>query len=220
MAGTNRLQRGALSATTDLLVRAGPSLMRAKPVRRTIIGYFESWLSNTLKEERESGRYPPGVNNDRATMAAAVLHTLERAMCERYLAPNVLRRVSENLIQSALIDRGDPATVGKFRDQYGAPPPGFLVIAPGKTCNLQCAGCYADAGPTAERLDWSTFDRIVTEAEGAVGGTFLRPHRRRALRLPFPGQRYPGCGRKAPGHVLLGLHQRHPGRRPRGRQTG
>jgi len=44
-------------------------------------------------------------------------------------------------------------------------PPSTLTISPGKTCNLQCTGCYASAGPTAEKLDWSTFDSIITEAK-------------------------------------------------------
>ena len=67
MSGMNRLQRGALSATTSVLAHAGPRLMRVKPVRRTITGYFENWLSNMLKEEHTTGRYPAGVNDDRAS---------------------------------------------------------------------------------------------------------------------------------------------------------
>jgi len=172
MSGMNRLQRGALSATTNVLAHAGPRLMRVKPLRRTITGYFETWLEKALQEERASGRYPAGVNDDRATMTMALLHTVERAFCERYLAPNVLRRVSENMVLSALVDRGDRVAAETFRDQYGTHPPAFMVVAPGKTCNLRCTGCYADAGPTAERLDWLTFDRIITELKELWGGRF------------------------------------------------
>ena len=172
MSGMNRLQRGALSATTSMLVRAGPRLMRVKPVRRTITGMFEDWLSNELKNERATGRYPAGVNDDRAMMTMALLHTVERAFCERYLAPNVLRRVSENLVLSAMVNRGDRVAAESFRDQYGTHPPAFLVVAPGKTCNLRCTGCYADAGPTAERLDWPNFDRIITELKELWGARF------------------------------------------------
>jgi len=42
--------------------------------------------------------------------------------------------------------------------------PGFLVIAPGKFCNLKCIGCYANSQSSdSEKLDFEIFDRIVDE---------------------------------------------------------
>ena len=42
--------------------------------------------------------------------------------------------------------------------------PGFLVIAPGKFCNLKCIGCYANSQSSdSEKLDFDVLDRIVDE---------------------------------------------------------
>jgi MoaA/NifB/PqqE/SkfB family radical SAM enzyme len=72
-----------------------------------------------------------------------------------------------------LIEQGDRATVARFNAQYGVNPPGLLLISPGKACNLRCTGCYADSGPTAEKLDWAVFDRLVTEAKTLWGARFF-----------------------------------------------
>ncbi len=55
MSGMNRLQRGALSATTSVLAHAGPRLMQIKPVRRTITNQKRArsgcfWLASHLKQ--------------------------------------------------------------------------------------------------------------------------------------------------------------------------
>lgn len=169
MSGMNRLQRGVLSSTASLLVHTGPRLMRVRTMRRPIIGMFEDWLSNTLKDERASRRYPAGVNDDRAMMTMALLRTIERAICDRYLAPNVLRRASENLIQSALIDRGDRLAAENFRHQYGTHPLNInQVYARGGTLN----DAWADGFFTGIR-DWQ--DGYRTGKGNGRPGNWMAP---------------------------------------------
>jgi MoaA/NifB/PqqE/SkfB family radical SAM enzyme len=61
-----------------------------------------------------------------------------------------------------------------YKEKYGDYPPQFLVLAPGKGCNLQCTGCYASADPTsAEFLDYETTRRIVREAHDLFGSRFM-----------------------------------------------
>jgi MoaA/NifB/PqqE/SkfB family radical SAM enzyme len=166
---TNSVQQATLKLATELMVRGGPRLVRVKPLRRAMVGYFEKQIMNMLKYERAMSELPPGVSDDRAVMGLALLHTIERALCERYVSPAVVRRAIQNLGKSTIIESGDRGPAESFRDQYGTHPPAFLVIAPGKSCNLRCVGCYADSGAAGEKLDWPTFDRIITEAKTLWG---------------------------------------------------
>jgi MoaA/NifB/PqqE/SkfB family radical SAM enzyme len=170
---TNSVQKASLKAATSFMVHAAPLLARAKPLRWALVSYFEKQLMSRLKYERAESLFPPGVSDDRAVMGLALLHTIERALCDRHVAPAVVRCATRNLGKSALIERGDRGPAESFYDQYGTHPPAFLVIAPGKVCNLRCTGCYADAGAASESLDWPTFDRIVSEAKTLWGARFF-----------------------------------------------
>jgi MoaA/NifB/PqqE/SkfB family radical SAM enzyme len=61
-----------------------------------------------------------------------------------------------------------------YKEKYGEYPPLFLVLSPGKRCNLNCIGCYASANTTdAEILDYETVRRIVREAHDILGNRFM-----------------------------------------------
>ena len=61
-----------------------------------------------------------------------------------------------------------------YKEKYGEFPPQFLVLAPGKRCNLQCTGCYACADTAnAEKLDFETSRRIIREAHDLFGSRFM-----------------------------------------------
>lgn len=114
----------------------------------------------------------PGVLTDQAEFGQAFMQTFDRILA-RKLSYATLHRISHNLIHRALVQGSEQATMAHFSEQFGMYPPSTLVISPGKTCNLECTGCYANAGPTAERLNWTTFDKIVTEAKTLWGVRFL-----------------------------------------------
>jgi len=115
---------------------------------------------------------PPGVLTDQKLFGDAFIKTFDRILARR-LSEATLRSIAHNLIHGALVQGGEQSAISHFSKQFGMNPPGLLTISPGKTCNLQCTGCYASAGPTAEKLDWSTFDRIITEAKTLWGVRFI-----------------------------------------------
>jgi MoaA/NifB/PqqE/SkfB family radical SAM enzyme len=118
-------------------------------------------------------QYLPHVYEDRVVLGLAFIRTIERAIAGRYLAPAALRSATRILIQGILLQEGDRNAVARFREQYGAHPPAMLTISPCKSCNLRCTGCYADSGPASQKLDWDTFDRLITEAKMLWGGRFF-----------------------------------------------
>ena len=173
MPALNPVQKTALNVGTDVLVHAGPALARIRPIRRAIVHRVESTMLDGLKRARATSQYPPGVDDDRTLMGLVLLHTAERALRDHRLSPAARRCLFKITIQKLFIEQGDRAAVARFNARYGVNPPGLLLISPGKTCNLHCVGCYADAGPTAEKLDWAVFDRLVTEAKTLWGVRFF-----------------------------------------------
>jgi MoaA/NifB/PqqE/SkfB family radical SAM enzyme len=50
-------------------------------------------------------------------------------------------------------------------DKVQAGVPGFLVISPGKACNLRCPNCYANSPTGKDALDYDTLRRIMHDAK-------------------------------------------------------
>jgi len=173
MSSMSPIQKTALNVGTEVLVHAGPGLAHFKPLRRAIVHRVESAMLRGLKHARATRQYPPGVDDDRTLMGLALLHTFERAVTDHPVSPAARRGLFKILAQRLLIEQGDRAAVARFNTQYGVNPPGLLLVSPGKACNLRCTGCYADSGPTAEKLDWTVFDRLVTEAKTLWGARFF-----------------------------------------------
>lgn len=106
-------------------------------------------------------------------MGLALLTIADRALARGMLGPASIRGLLDRLVRDILVRRGDHSAKALFQARHGCSPPDFLTLSPGKTCNLRCVGCYADAGPTAERLEWATLNRIVNEAKEQWGTRFF-----------------------------------------------
>jgi MoaA/NifB/PqqE/SkfB family radical SAM enzyme len=78
-----------------------------------------------------------------------------------------------NLYGGVLVHRGGTSAKDRFRDRHGQTPGDFLVISPGKACNLRCEGCYANSGAHKEKLAWPVFERVVSEAHREWGTRFF-----------------------------------------------
>jgi MoaA/NifB/PqqE/SkfB family radical SAM enzyme len=167
------LHKAALTAAMEVLASAGPTLARVRPIRRAAVGAAEDFMMNRLQNVRSQNQYLPHVYEDRVVLGLAFIRTIERAIAGRYLAPAALRSAFRILIQGILLQEGDRNAVARFREQYGAYPPAMLTISPCKSCNLRCTGCYADSGAASQKLDWDTFDRLITEAKTLWGGRFF-----------------------------------------------
>ncbi|UCG42085.1 MAG: radical SAM protein [candidate division WOR-3 bacterium] len=55
--------------------------------------------------------------------------------------------------------------VATYSDTVPGGSPGFLVISPGKACNLRCPDCYANSATEMNALDYEVLSRIVQEAK-------------------------------------------------------
>jgi len=155
----------------EVVVRAAPLLAHVGPMRHAAVWAGERYIRFASNGIGLDASRPPGVTADLTEFGRAILHTADRAFTKR-LSPNVLRRLLENFVDGIMLG-GNRSAIDRFFEQHGTYPPGFLTLSPGKSCNLRCIGCYANAGPTAEKLDWDTFDRIITEAKNLWGIRFL-----------------------------------------------
>ena len=85
--------------------------------------------------------------------------------------------ISEDLLLKLLFDRwhGDffermRESERKYRESYHRDPPGYVLISPGKHCNLKCEGCYASSTErTREKLDYEIVKRIIRESHEQWG---------------------------------------------------
>jgi len=157
------------------LTWAGPALGRIGPVRSALVNSREKQMRKSAKIEEKSGIRPPGVIRDRLAVGVAILRTLERALAENRLSRASMTRLLQILIGDALDNpyHGNASIKERFYAEHGTRPPGFLLVSPTKACNLHCVGCYADSGPSREKLRWNILTRIVAEARNLWGAPFI-----------------------------------------------
>jgi MoaA/NifB/PqqE/SkfB family radical SAM enzyme len=114
------------------------------------------------------------INAQYRGIALAALTSLERVIEMRILAPRVARIISGLWARAFFPSNQRFLASQRFRQDHGSAPPWFLVISPTRNCNLNCTGCYANAGSSAgddhtSSLPWNVLDRIMTEAREKWG---------------------------------------------------
>ena len=170
--GKNTLSFKAINWGLERLIQAAPLLARSRILRALFLKggmFFSKFIHH---KPQDSLPVPPGAQSDQAEFVQVLLKTLNRILASG-ASEATLRYLFKDLALGVLVRGGDQSAISGFINRFGVKPPTFLTISPGKTCNLQCDGCYASAGPTSEKLDWSTFDRIITEAKTLWGVQFL-----------------------------------------------
>ncbi|MEN6479105.1 MAG: radical SAM protein [Anaerolineales bacterium] len=156
----------------DIVTWLAPTIGRSAVFRKPIVRRFERELS--AANRIAAGTRAPAVERDRADMGLAILHTAERLLAEGRIARPVINRLMTVLVKEGMIRKGDAAARERFASTYGMNPPSFLVISPGKGCNLSCTGCYASSDAASRsKLSWEVFDRLVTEQRELWGGHFV-----------------------------------------------
>jgi len=135
---------------------------------------WERRLREKSARPESARRHPPAVEADKLALRLALLRVVEESLTQRRLNAASWEGLLGRLIYDVFIKGGDAAVKVRFRSEHdGASPPDFLVISPGKACNLRCTGCYANSGPTREKLDFATFERIVSDARQLWGTRFF-----------------------------------------------
>ena len=141
------------NAGLDVAVRMSPLLSKSTTLRYGVLQTGKFVSSRIRPANPLLSSLPPGTMTDVTLFGDAFIKTFDRILARR-LSGATLRSIAHNLIHGALVQGGEQSAIAHFVQEFGINPPSTLTISPGKTCNLQCTGCYASAGPTAEKLDW------------------------------------------------------------------
>ena len=121
--------------------------------------------------EHHTGPLPLQCRKDRFHLVRNLFHSLNRALSQDRLSPSVRRAILKIFLDGFILNEKDRQAA--FVDAYGLKPPGFLVISPGKRCNLRCTGCYAaSSAANTERLDYDVLRRIIREKTEFWGSHF------------------------------------------------
>lgn len=169
MEALNPIQKMAVNLAVNVLAGSGAHLAQNEPVRHWVASRIENKMLAGLKQSRSDPNLLPGIADDRTVMGLGILGSVERGLAEGLISQSAIRALIRILKAAVLDGEGDQSALIRFENIYGLRPPSFLVLSPGKACNLRCTGCYADAGMTAEKLDWDIVDRMITEAKTLWG---------------------------------------------------
>ncbi len=144
------------------------------PIRRAIASNMEARIRSRGDIPASELRHPPAIEQDKVALALALLGAAERGLARGQIGAPALRALVKTLASDTLVKRGGTSAKDRFRARHqGQTPADFLVISPGKACNLRCRGCYANSGANRERLDWDTFEHIIRDAHDNWGSRFF-----------------------------------------------
>ena len=114
---------------------------------------------------------------DKYTFMVSILDQVIANLDKGYIKPSVMKKLAQVFINDSYsLDRHKKLNPIKeaYREKYGDYPPNFLLLSPGKGCNLHCTGCYASSkSAKAEKLDFETSRKIVREAHDLFGDRFI-----------------------------------------------
>jgi len=144
-------------------------LVRHRRMRHGAMRLIEEKIDQIIVGGNPDNR-PEQVQKDKVAYLTAILHSFDRAIERGLISRHVMDRSMETLLDSVFCC-GDACREVEYR--LGCKPPLFVLVSPGKRCNLHCTGCYAcSSASSAAKLDWATFDRILTEKEELWGSYF------------------------------------------------
>jgi MoaA/NifB/PqqE/SkfB family radical SAM enzyme len=164
---TSPLANWVFDAVTHAAILSG----RFGPLRRPLADYVEKKIRS--RADRPVLRNSLAVEQDKISIGLSMLSIAERSMATGRLGRPALKALLRNLYGNTLVRRGGEDAKAVFRAQHGQSPPDFLVISPGKACNLRCEGCYANSGANKEKLTWPVVERLVSEAYEVWGTRFF-----------------------------------------------
>ena len=164
----------ASAGQAETFANVTASAIQHEPIRRTLVGYVDRRINQRLEEAYDvNERRLPRVIQDKAYITRAIAHSIDRALARGYVSEAVVKGVLRGLVMNAFLREEHKAAWERFRQEHGYGAPSFVVISPGKLCNLHCKGCYASSGNDSEKMDWEVFDRIITEASDLWGSGFI-----------------------------------------------
>ncbi len=143
-------------------------LVTQRLLKSRVIRFIEKKMGDALIGENAEGR-PVQVQKDKLDYLMALLHGIDRSISRGQLSNHVLDRLFATLFENVIWSKESAS----YAERLGFRPPLFITISPGKRCNLHCKGCYACSDSrAAAKLDFETFDRILTEKRELWGSLF------------------------------------------------
>ena len=154
------------TVSTELLDRA----LRSSAIRHLALKQGEKQLYHNFFVENKDDR-PTRVQELRYLALRNLLYSIDRALADGRISPQVRRAVIKNFIGQVVM--GESERQRPFKEKHGYGPPSFLVISPTKTCNLRCIGCYAaSSAKNNETISYSVLQRIMRDKREEWGSHF------------------------------------------------
>ena len=163
------LLTNAATASPDKLVK----LVKNPIIRKSAVREVEKLILNHLLSTRTDPSVFPGIAEDRAAIGLAIAGSIERGLQNGSFSDEYLSGILNNLVKTLFFEKGDESAVDRFEEEFGLRAPSFLLISPGKACNLRCKGCYADSDNERNALEWHIVDRMIQEAKALWGVRFI-----------------------------------------------
>lgn len=176
MAEKTQLPKMLKSVLEKAATASGPQLAQLAQsaiVRSAVTNEVEKLMLTWLKDSRSDPNKLPGVEDDRTAMGLAIMGSIDRALAGKYLSDAYIQSILQLLVKGLFFEQGNRSEVEHFKEEHGIRSPSFLLLSPGKACNLRCTGCYADSTDQPKALDWNIIDRMVEEARTLWGASFF-----------------------------------------------
>ena len=109
-------------------------------VRRAALPFVEKKMWHTIVENN-TDEFPLQVRRDRYDIGIATLYSVARSIDRGLISREVLGRLFETLLDNVVLSDQRQHAI----DRLGFEPPLFILVSPGKRCNLRCTGCYASS---------------------------------------------------------------------------
>jgi MoaA/NifB/PqqE/SkfB family radical SAM enzyme len=145
--------------------QAGTHALKNENLRNLFLKRAELAAYEYIIEGNEDGR-PGLVQMEKLQIMLNLMETAMNRIKEGLYSKNVINQGIDIFVKKMFFSPKGKAkeALVQFVAKYGKRPPGFLVIGPTKSCNLQCKGCYASShSKTGETIPFSILDRIITE---------------------------------------------------------
>ncbi len=125
--------------------------------------------------EKDDPLYSKNARLDKFNGVKAMYRSALKNLDKGFISKKVAERLIETLVEQAFFqDECRKSVINSFEERYDLKPPAFITLSPTKKCNLHCMGCYASStAGSAESLDWSTVDKVMTELHDEMGMRFF-----------------------------------------------
>lgn len=163
------------SIKSSIFGEAVNQVITKKVLRDIAVKQLDKYLYNNLMElGRQQLRQE---KLDKYFFMTSIVNQARKNLDKGVIKPDVMKKMAKVFVgDSFTADRHKKLNPvkEKYRQKYGDYPPQFLVLSPGKGCNLHCTGCYASSmSAKAEKLDFETSRRIIREAHDIFGSRFM-----------------------------------------------